>query len=137
MHCFYDNSSHNYSISVVQVLSAFVYMNHVTECTTLSESFKASDDEWECKVCCVRNTVTADECVNCKANQPCDSSLNTDSAAKVSKLCAVCAGPDCNLLFIGDQLAFSALTLLVGRQEGHPACKKTEWWGAGVVICLE
>jgi len=33
--------------------------------------------------------------------------------------------------------AFSALTLLVGRQEGHPACKKTEWWGAGVVISLE
>jgi len=29
------------------------------------------------------------------------------------------------------------LTLLVGWQEGHPACKKTEWWGAGVVICLE
>jgi len=23
------------------------------------------------------------------------------------------------------------------RQEGHPACKKTEWWGAGVVICLQ
>ena len=35
------------------------------------------------------------------------------------------------------QSAFSALTLLVGWQEGHPACKKTEWWGAGVVICLE
>jgi len=33
--------------------------------------------------------------------------------------------------------AFSALTLLVGRQEGHPVCKKTEWWGAGVVICLQ
>jgi len=33
--------------------------------------------------------------------------------------------------------AFSALTLLVGRQEGHPACKKTQRWGAGVVICLE
>jgi len=29
------------------------------------------------------------------------------------------------------------LTLLVGRQEGHLACKKTEWWGAGVVICVE
>ena len=27
--------------------------------------------------------------------------------------------------------------LLVGRQEGHPACKKLEWWGAGMVICLE
>ena len=34
-------------------------------------------------------------------------------------------------------LTFSALTLLVGRQEGHPACKKTEQWGAGMVICLE
>ena len=33
--------------------------------------------------------------------------------------------------------AFSALTLLVGRQEGHPACKKLEWWGAGVVVYLE
>jgi len=33
--------------------------------------------------------------------------------------------------------AFSALRLLVGRQEGHPACKKLEWCGAGVVICLE
>jgi len=29
------------------------------------------------------------------------------------------------------------LTLLVGRQEGHPACEKTEWWGAGMAICLE
>jgi len=29
------------------------------------------------------------------------------------------------------------LTLLVGRKEGHPACKKIEWWGAGVVFCLE
>jgi len=38
----------------------------------------------------------------------------------------------------GDEIyAFSALTLLVGRQEGHPVCKKLELWGAGVVICLE
>jgi len=34
-------------------------------------------------------------------------------------------------------VAFSALTLLVERQEGHPECKKTERWGAGMVICLE
>ena len=27
--------------------------------------------------------------------------------------------------------------LLVGRQEGHLVCKKTERWGAGMVICLE
>ena len=33
--------------------------------------------------------------------------------------------------------AFGALTLLVGWQEGHPACKKFDWWGAGRVICLE
>jgi len=25
-------------------------------------------------------------------------------------------------------IAFSALTLLVGRQERHPACKKHGWW---------
>jgi len=35
------------------------------------------------------------------------------------------------------KLLHSALTLLVGRQEGHPACKKLEWCGAGVVICLQ
>jgi len=28
------------------------------------------------------------------------------------------------------------MTLLVGRQEGHPAYKK-QWWGTGVVISLE
>jgi len=30
---------------------------------------------------------------------------------------------------------FNALTLLVGRQEGHAASKKR--WGSGTVICLE
>jgi len=30
-------------------------------------------------------------------------------------------------------VAFSALMLLVGRQEGHPACQKL----SGMVICLE
>jgi len=38
--------------------------------------------------------------------------------------------------FIGS-FAFSALTLLVGRQAGHPACKKLEWWGTSMVVCLE
>jgi len=28
------------------------------------------------------------------------------------------------------------LTLLVGQQEGHLACKRTEWWDAGMVMCL-
>jgi len=31
-------------------------------------------------------------------------------------------------------VSFNALTLLVGWQEGHLACKKL---GAGVVVCLE
>jgi len=36
-------------------------------------------------------------------------------------------------------LSFTALTLLVGRQEGHPACKKLSGGGlgAGMVICLQ
>ena len=41
------------------------------------------------------------------------------------------------LFYCCDLFAFSALALLFGRQEGHPACKKTEWWGAGMIICLE
>jgi len=31
--------------------------------------------------------------------------------------------------------AFSALTLLFERQEGHPVCKNR--WDAGMVVCLE
>jgi len=38
-----------------------------------------------------------------------------------------------NLLHVNS----SALTLSVGWQEGHPACKKTEWWDTGIVICLQ
>ena len=33
--------------------------------------------------------------------------------------------------------AFSSSTLLVGWQEEHPACKNIEWWGAGMISCLE
>ena len=49
-------------------------------------------------------------------------------------------------IFLGNQFvkhcqivrfASSALMLLVGRQERHTACKKTERWVAGMVICLE
>jgi len=46
---------------------------------------------------------------------------------------------NCEPLFymLCQTFAFSALMLLVGRQEGHLVHKKTEWWGAGMVICLE
>ena len=43
----------------------------------------------------------------------------------------------CLFCFILTDIAFSAMTLLVGRQEGHPACKKLERWGTGMVVCLE
>jgi len=36
-------------------------------------------------------------------------------------------------MFFLSEIAFSALTLLVGRQEGHPACKKLS---GGVLACL-
>jgi len=42
-----------------------------------------------------------------------------------------------NFVQLNSVFAFSAVTLLVGQQEGHPACKKFEWCGAGMVICLE
>jgi len=41
------------------------------------------------------------------------------------------------LLLSSTTCAFSDLTLLVGRQEGHPACKTLSGGGAGVVVCLE
>ena len=45
-------------------------------------------------------------------------------------------GQALNIAGLHTRCAFSALTLLVGRQEGNPACKN--WgWGAGVAICLE
>jgi len=50
----------------------------------------------------------------------------------------LCASPsrlDSDVVFLNCRLlfAFSALTLLVGRQEGHPACKKL---GGGVLAWL-
>jgi len=39
-----------------------------------------------------------------------------------------------NFVHVGNNVtAFSALTLLVGRQEGHPACKKLS---GGVLVWL-
>ena len=38
--------------------------------------------------------------------------------------CSVVAQLWCGGIFKYEFVAFSALTLLVGRQEGHPACKK-------------
>ena len=35
------------------------------------------------------------------------------------------------------KFAFSALSLFLGGRKGIRPAKKTEWWGAGLVICLE
>jgi len=43
---------------------------------------------------------------------------------------------DGNKFYWNDFSCFSTLTLLVGRQEAYLACKN-EWWGAGMVICME
>jgi len=50
----------------------------------------------------------------------------------VHRLC--CVGLISSVL--AKRCAFSALMLLDGWQEGYPARKKTEWWDAGMVICL-
>jgi len=71
----------------------------------------------------------------------------TGSDSATVSVCVSVYVPGCHLQlseYMGKYLllclfsvAFSALTLLVGRQEGHPAHKKLEWWSAGVVIYLE
>ena len=64
----------------------------------------------------------------------CDQRVCISGHTHISKTtCSNCT----NFLCINLGCAFSALTLLVGWQKGHPACKKTEWWGAGMVIWLE
>jgi len=55
----------------------------------------------------------------------------------INELCLHSTVVSAALAHTAASIAFSALTLLVGQQEGHPACKKTEWLGAGMVICLE
>jgi len=39
--------------------------------------------------------------------------------------------PQVSLGLVSPYFPFSALTLLVGRQEGHPACKKAGCWFVG------
>jgi len=52
-------------------------------------------------------------------------------------IAAITPHVDFMLIILHPFISFRASTLMVGRQEGQPACKKTEWWGTGVVICLE
>ena len=54
--------------------------------------------------------------------------LNTDLLA-MWRLCLYVGLSVCSHEGTVKALKARALTLLVGRQEGHPACKKTEWWG--------
>jgi len=78
---------------------------------------------------------TGDEESTEKALLPADEHLD-DVYKEVLKILPGSPHEGVCYLFITSS-AFSALTLLVGRQEGHPACKKTECLGVGMVICLE
>ena len=57
----------------------------------------------------------------------------------INSIQGLCSESDWSLMTLQLSLnSISALTLLAGWQEEHLASKKTEWWGAGiVVICLE
>ena len=56
----------------------------------------------------------------------------TNVTSKPSKSCYFSYN-NTEIIYIG----LHTLSGIFFRQEGHPACKKTEWWGAGMVICLE
>jgi len=81
----------------------------------------------------VKNVIT-----RWQQSDPLGSSTGQGGQCLFSYNCLVdCVMVSDNLSAVHDELfAFSALTLLVGRQEGHPACKK-QWLSAGVVVCLE
>jgi len=49
--------------------------------------------------------------------------MSTEKLQYARKKSVACVKYDVLVVY---RFAFSALTLLVGRQEGHPACKKTE-----------
>ena len=48
-----------------------------------------------------------------------------DKVGRAPRVLGVSKSMECDIF------PFSTLTLLVGRQEGHPACKKTECWFVG------
>ena len=73
-------------IEYIEYYMNLFVVDSVTQ-SPVSEIFKTSDDEWECRVCSVQNTSASDKCVKCNTNRPRDSSQNTDDVAKVSWLC--------------------------------------------------
>ena len=80
-------------------------------------------------------------CTQCRRETPA-SRRTPDTRAPASRCVPPCTTATSNSLDSSEiktwrGSAFSALMLLVGLQEGHPACKTLEWWGTGVVICLE
>jgi len=72
----------------------------------------------------------------CRSASVCRTTIHTSRHCLIMPL-ALTATPIVDGLIIQQQTdtlhAFSALTLLVGHQEKHPACKKVEWQGAGVI----
>ena len=84
------------------------------------------------------NTIKPTNCSSLSTASLHSEHASTTTALSTEKPVAIGKSTPINVLMIcSGCIAFSALTLLVGQQEGHPACKKTEWWGAGVVVWSE
>jgi len=69
---------------------------------------------------------------NCSFDKNTNLYLNCNPNANLSVVSSSCSRISTTILYYC--FSFSALTLLVGRQEGHPACKKR--LGAGLLVMM-
>jgi len=87
---------------------------------TFTNSYNDATDRWCGTTCSCMLTTHCDK--GCIADEPClCSHWNHDAFVLVS---CKDVGTEINTAVMSVIWAFSALTLLVGRHEGHPACKK-------------
>ena len=93
---------------------------------------------WPCGVCNKGVGSNSLQCTSCQkwVYKKCSGIKGSMSKVAKSFICRGCLNPVTSAGYTGvdigasaklELIAFSALTLLVGRQEGHPACKKSEW----------
>ena len=72
----------------------------------------------------------------CHASLSCFQGMMCTSFNIISKICFV-ATSVLRIFLTVNCCAFCLQCFDAVGWEGHPACKNMEWWGAGVVICLE
>jgi len=96
-----------------------------TTCTRSTASYFSAS-------CVLSGCVRREPILNTLADISTTARKSAKFVRKHSRVSAVCV-----FLHISACLQLIALTLLVGRQEEHLACKNIEWWDTGMVICLE